>query len=85
MKGQEETPKKIQLMKQINHLLCKEFKALAIRLLSELGKIIDEHRENFHKELGNIKRNQSELKNTVTQMKSSLEGMSNRLGDIENA
>ena len=57
---------------------------MVIRLLSELGKRIDEHRENFNKELGNIKRNQSELKNTITQMKSTQEGMNNRL-DIENA
>jgi len=57
---------------------------LVIRLLSEFGKRIDEHRENFNKELGNIKRNQSELKNTITQMKSTQEGMNNRL-DIENA
>lgn len=58
---------------------------MIIRLLSELGKRIDEHRENFNKELGNIKRNQSELKNTIPQMKSTLEGMSNRVGDTENA
>ena len=57
---------------------------MVIRLLSELGKRIEEHRENFNKELGNIKRNQSELKNTITQMKSTQEGMNNRL-DIENA
>ena len=33
-----------------------EFKILVIRILTKLGKIIDEHSENFNKELENIKR-----------------------------
>ena len=37
----------------------KEFKALVIKLLIELRKIIDEHSENFNKELENIKKSQS--------------------------
>lgn len=61
-----------------------EFNVMIIKMLNKLWKRIDEHRENFNKELGNIKRNQSELKNTITQMKSTQEGMNNRL-DIENA
>ena len=34
----------------------KEYKVL--RMLTELGKSIDEHSENFNKELENIKKNQ---------------------------
>lgn len=30
---------------------------------------IEEHRKNFNKELKNIKKNQSELKNTIVEMK----------------
>ena len=40
----------------------KEFKALIIRMLTKLRKIIYEHSENVNKELENIKKNQSELK-----------------------
>ena len=36
---------------EINNLPDKEFEALAIRMLPELKKIIDERRENFNKEL----------------------------------
>ena len=32
-------------------------------MLTELGKRIDENSENFNKELENIKKNQSELRN----------------------
>ena len=34
-------------------------------MLTELGKRIDEHSENFNKDLENIKQNQSALKNTI--------------------
>ena len=38
---------------EINNLLDKEFKALVVRMLTELGKRIDEHSENFDEELEN--------------------------------
>ena len=47
----------------------KKFKALVIRLLTELGERIDEQSENFNKELENIKINKPELKNTINGIK----------------
>ena len=38
-------------------------------MLTELGKRTDEHNENFNKELENIKKKQSEMKNTITEIK----------------
>ena len=38
-------------------------------MLTELEKRIEEHSENFNKQLENTKKNQSELKNTITKMK----------------
>ena len=38
-------------MIQIYNLPDKEFKAIVIRMLTELQKKIDEHSENFNKEL----------------------------------
>ena len=48
-------------MKQINDLLTKEFKALVIRILTELEKRINKHSKNFNKDLENVKKNQWEL------------------------
>ena len=42
-----------------NFLSDAEFKTLVIRMLSEVS-------ENFNKEIENIKRNQSKMKNTIT-------------------
>ena len=52
-------------------------------MLNELGKKIDEHSEHFNKELENIKKNQGELKNAITEMKKPLKGINSRLGDTE--
>ena len=84
MKEQEKkTWKKIHNEIKINNLPDKKFKALVIRTLTELGKRMYEHSENFNKELENIEKNQSKLKNTITEMKMALEGTNSRLGDTE--
>ena len=48
-----------------------------------MGKRIDKYNENLNTELENIKKNQSEPKNKITEMKNILEGISGRLGDTE--
>lgn len=65
---------------EINNLLDKEFKATVIKMLTEFGKRLEEHSENFNKELETIKNNQLELKNTKTKMKNTLETINCRLG-----
>ena len=42
-------------MKEINNLPDKDFKAIVIRMLTKLGKRIDEHGENFNKEIKILK------------------------------
>ena len=68
MKKQEKTPEKATNETEINDLLNKEFKALVIDRLTELGKRIDEHNENFNREQQNVKRNHSEPKK-ITEIK----------------
>ena len=53
---------------KINSLPDKEFKASVIKMLTELGKIFDVHSEHFKKELENIKKTQSEIKNSVAEI-----------------
>ena len=38
-------------------------------MFNELGRKMDEHSEKFNKELENIKKNQTEPKNTITEVK----------------
>ena len=46
-------------MIQIYNFPDKEFKAIVIRMLTELQKKIDEHSENFNKELEDMTTRQS--------------------------
>ena len=53
---------------------------MIIKMLNTLGRRMDEHRNNFSKELEHIKKNQTEVKNTINEKKkSTLEGITNRL------
>ena len=44
---------------EIGNLPDKDFLAVVTKMLTEFGKTIEEHSENFIKELENIKKNQS--------------------------
>uniref|UniRef100_A0A9L0SE42 L1 transposable element RRM domain-containing protein n=1 Tax=Equus caballus TaxID=9796 RepID=A0A9L0SE42_HORSE len=68
---------------EINNLSDKEYKLILIRMLTDLGKRIDEFSENINKELENIKKGQVELKNTIMEMSNSLEGNNSRVDDTK--
>ena len=67
---------------KISNLLNKKFQLMIINLLNKLGRRRDEHNEKFNKELENIK-NQTELKNIITEIKNAPEGINNILDDAE--
>ena len=54
---------------EISNLPNKEFKVIIKKMLTELRRRIEEHSEKFNKKLENIdiKKNQTELKNTITE------------------
>ena len=58
---------------ETSNLLDAEFKTLVIKMLKELS-------EN----LNNIKRIQSEMKDTVTEMKNNLQGINSRVDKVKN-
>lgn len=47
---------------EISNLPYKQFKVTIIRIFTELKGSIDEHRENFDKEVGNIKSTNQNLR-----------------------
>ena len=56
---------------------------MIIKMIKELGRRMDEHSEKFYRALEGIKKNQTEPKNTITEMKNTLEGVNIRLNDTE--
>lgn len=57
LKEQDKSPKKQKKQRKINNLPDQEFKVLLVKILTELGKIIEDyHNDNFNKELEGIKK-----------------------------
>lgn len=77
-----EKPQKKELNEtDIKHLPDKEFNTVVIKMPNTGWRRTDEHSENFTK-IENTKKNQSELCNTVTEMKNTLEEINSRLNDV---
>lgn len=73
----EQTPKEEPSKVEMSCLHNKEFKVMLmkIKILNELRKRMDEHSDKFNKVLENTKKNQTELKNIITEAKNILEGL----------
>lgn len=85
-KGQDKTSEKDLKETDIRNLPDKEFKVMAIKILTELWRRIDKHSENFNKEVENIRKYQTEMteiKNTIPELKPTLEVFNSRLGEAE--
>ena len=72
MKEQIKTPEKGLHEMEISNLSHAEFKTLVIRTLKELS------------ELHSIKKIQSEMKDTLTEIKNNLQGNNSRMDQVEN-
>ena len=56
----------------VSNIPDKEFKVIVIKMITELGRRMDRHSENFNKEMENIRKYQieiTELKRTITELK----------------
>ena len=73
MKEQIKTPEKELNKMEINSLSDSEFKTLVVRMLKELS-------EDFK----SIKKIQSEMKDTLTEIKNYLQGNNSRMDEAEN-
>lgn len=63
-------------------MLDKEFKVVFIKILTERQKRVDDLTETFNKQIENIKK-YTELKNSVSEIKNTLEGISSRFDNAE--
>lgn len=63
----------------MSNLPEKELRVMVIKMLNKVRKRMNKHSENFKNKLGNIRKNQSGLKNTITEMKNILEGINQQI------
>lgn len=61
----------------------KKLKVMIVMMLTGLEVRVEEFSETFNKEIEDIKKNQSMLKNTIMEIKCMLEGINSKLKDLE--
>ena len=80
MKEQDKTPEKQLNEVEIGNLPEKEFRIMIVKMIHGLGKRmeakIEKMQEMFNKDLEETKNKQTEMNNTKTAMKTTLEGIS---------
>ena len=84
MKEQDKAPEELSEV-EISSLSDKGFKVMIIMLFRELGRM-DEHSEKSdisNKLLEKVKKNQTQLRTTIIEIKNTLEGISSRLDNTE--
>ena len=66
---------------EIGSLSEKEFRIMIVKMIQNLGNRIDKMQETFNKDLEELKRNQATMKNTINEIKNTLEGINSRRTD----
>ena len=73
---------------EIGNLPEKEFRIMIVKMIQDLGKRMEAKMEKmqevFNKDLEDLKNKQTEMNNTITEMKSTLEGINSRRTEAEN-
>ena len=65
---------------EISNLQYKECIVVIIKMLTDLWRSMDEHNENFNKDIINVRKYYTEV---VTELKNILEGFNSRLNEVE--
>ena len=77
MKEQDKTPEKELNEVEIDSLLEKEFRIMIVNMIQDLGKWmevkIEKMQEMFNTDLEELKNKQTEMNNTITEIKTTLE------------
>ena len=88
MKEKDKTPEKQLNEVEIGNLPEKEFRIMIVKMIQDLRKTmeakINKVQEVFNKDLEELKNKQTEMNNIITEMKTTLEGISSRITEQKN-
>ena len=68
---------------EISNLHEKEFRIMIVKMIQNLGNRIDKMQETFNKDVEEPKRNKAMMKNTINEIKNTLEGINSRIIEAE--
>ena len=95
MKEQDKTPEKQLNEVEMGNLPEKEFRIMLVKMIQDLGKRMEAKMEKMqemfnkdleelkNKHLEGLKNKQTEMNNTITEMKNTLEGINSRITEAE--
>ena len=78
MKEQGKNPLDQTNEEEIGSLHEKEFRVMIVKMIQNLGNRMEKIKETFNKDLEELKSKQTMTKNTINEIKNSLEGINNR-------
>ena len=78
MKEQGKNPPDQTNEEEICSLPEKEFRAMIVKMIQNLGNRMEKIQETFNKDLEELKSKQTMMDNTINEIKNSLEGISSR-------
>ena len=73
--------KRLTNEEEIGSLPEKESRIMIVRMIQNLGNRMEKIRETFNKDLEELKSKQTVMKNTINEIKNSLEGINSRITD----
>ena len=68
---------------EIGKLPEKEFRIMIIEMIKNLGNIMEKMQEPTNKDLEELKNKHTETKDTITEIKNTLEGINSRISEAE--
>ena len=88
MKEQDKTPEKQLNELQIGNFPEQEFRIMIVKMIQDLGKTMEAKMEKmqgmFNKDLEELQNKQTEMNNTITEVKTTLEGINSRKTEQKN-
>ena len=83
MKEQGKNPPDLTNEEEIGSLPEKQFRVMIVKMIQNLGNIIEKIQETFNKDLEELKNKQTMMNNTINEIKNYLEGINSRITEAE--
>ena len=83
MKEQGKNTPDLTNEEEIGSLPWKEFRIMIVKMIQNLGNKIDKMQQTFNKDPEEQKRNQATMKNTINEIKNTLDGINSRITEAE--
>ena len=83
MKEQGKSPPDQTNEEEIGSLPEKEFRVMIVKMIQNLGNRMEKIQETFNKDLEELQSKQTMMKNTIHEIKNSLEGINSRITEAE--